>query len=145
MRHLMHAHALEWPFVGPGASDSGGYLAMRELSRSLNADAAFKELVLRGSPAGQLYGLIGVRRTDPLFYERNAWRCRTRRAFIGVSSGCSTSGERIANIVSTRDAVRLPKGVTLNQWFRSRRNLEQPVVFDIDGGAYSSLYFDPLR
>src|SRR4051794_20909420 len=60
LRYLMHAGALEWPFVGIGGSDSDGYGAMRELSRSLNADAAFKELVLRGSPAGQLYGLIGV-------------------------------------------------------------------------------------
>ena len=145
LRYLMHAEELQWPHIGFLAVDSKGYLAMRELWRSPHADAAFKELVLRGSTAGQLYGLIGVRRTDPLFYNRNSWRCSTRRGDIGVSGGCVLNHEPIASIVSAPDGVRLPRGMTLDQWFRSKRKPGATLVVDIEGGGYSSVYFDPTN
>jgi hypothetical protein len=145
LRYLMHAEELQWPHIGIAGADSEGYLAMRELWRSPNADAAFKELVLRGSTAGQLYGLIGVRRTDPLFYNCNSWRCSTRRGHVEVFGGCVINHESIASIVSAPDGVRLPRGMTLEQWFRSKRKLEAPLVVDIEGGGYSSIYFDSIN
>jgi len=116
--YLMTAEYLAGPHVGIGGTHSGGYLAMRVLSRSSDADAAFKSLVLHGTVAGQLYGLIGVRRTDPLFFRANAWRCAKRTGEIDFIQGCVMDHEPIAKIVSDPNAI------------------------DIAGGAYSRMYLD---
>src|SRR5438046_1771652 len=67
MHHLMTTRTFEYPRIGEAGIRSEGYLALRVLARSKNADAAFKELVAHAASAGQLYGLMGVSRTDPVF------------------------------------------------------------------------------
>jgi|GEM_PF-1614940 len=140
--YLMTAPYLAGSHVGIGGTHSGGYLAMRVLSRSTDADAAFKSLVLHGTVAGQLYGLIGVRRTDPLFFRANAWRCARRRDDIDFIQGCVMKAEPIATIVSDPRAVQLPRGMSAEEWFRTRWKRDQPLYFDIAGGGYSSMYLD---
>ncbi len=140
--YLMSARYLAGPLIGLGGSRSGGYLAMRILARSSDADAAFKSLVLHGTVAGQLYGLIGVRRTDPLFFRANAWRCAGRGDDIDFIEGCVMGHEPIAKIVSDPQAVQLPRGMSAEEWFRTRYKRDQPFSFDIAGGGYSSIYLD---
>lgn len=140
--YLMTAPYLAGPHVGIGGTRSGGYLAMRVLSRSTDADAAFKSLVLHGTVAGQLYGLAGVRRTDPLFFRANAWRCARRRDTIDFIQGCVMQAEPVAKIVSDPTAVQLPRGMSVEDWFRTRWKRDRPLVFDIAGGGYSSMYLD---
>jgi hypothetical protein len=140
--YLMTAGYLQGTHIGIGGSRSGGYLAMRVLSRSSDADAAFKSLVLHGTVAGQLYGLAGVRRTDPLFFRANAWRCARRRDTIDFIQGCVMQAEPIATIVSDPRAVQLPRGMSAEEWFRTHWKRGQPLYFDIAGGGYSSMFLD---
>jgi len=142
LHYLMTSQYLAGPHIGIGGSRSGGYLAMRVLSRSSDADAAFKSLVLHGTVAGQLYGLIGVRRTDPYFFRANAWRCTSRHDDIDFIQGCVMQAEPIATIVSDPNALQLPRGMSAEEWFRTRWKRGHPVYLDIAGGGYSSMYLD---
>jgi len=138
--YLMTTERFEMPHLGIAGVHSGGFLAMRLLSRAPDADLAFKELVMRGTPAGQLYGLTGVRRTDPYFFRTNRWRCARRTDSLPFSDGCVTSDQPIGTIVSDPEAVRLPNGVSLNTWFRTNHDAKS---IDISGGGFSSLFLDP--
>jgi hypothetical protein len=117
--YLRTAGMLEEPHIGYGAVDSRGWIAMRVLARSLNADAAFKDLLARGTLAGQIYGLIGVRRTDPAFYRLAARRYADSDAEVLVLGGCVPRSDRVAKLVHDAGTI------------------------DIDGGGYSSMMLDP--
>jgi hypothetical protein len=138
--YLMSTERFEMPHLGIIGVHSGGFLAMRILSRAPEADLGFKELVTRGTPAGQLYGLIGVRRTDPYFFRMNSWRCARRTDSLRVADGCVTSDKPIGPIVSDPEALHLPNGVSLSTWFRTHRDVKS---IDISGGGFSSLFLDP--
>lgn len=97
--YLKNADMLEMPLVGFGGLRSRGYLAMRILGRSPNADAAFKELIRSGTRPGQLYGLIGVRRSDPVYFELAALRYSASLEPVAVFSGCIIGGETIGELV----------------------------------------------
>ena len=112
---------------------------MRLLSRAPDADLAFKELVMRGTAAGQLYGLTGVRRTDPYFFRTNRWRCARRTDSLPFSDGCVTSDEPIGTIVTDPEGLRLPNGVSLRTWSRNHHDMKS---LDISGGGFSSLFLD---
>jgi hypothetical protein len=145
LHYLMTTEYLEGPYIGIGGTRSGGYLAMRVLSRSTDADAAYKSLVLHGTVAGQLYGLLGVRRTDPLFFRANAWRCAHRTGEIDFIQGCVMRAEPIAKIVVDPEAVQLPRGMSAEEWFRTRYKRGEPLYFDIAGGGYTSMFLDRER
>lgn len=61
----------EGPRVGPNSGQ-----AIRVLAKSRQADEVFKELVATATPAGQLYGLIGLYYTDRGAFTREAERLR---------------------------------------------------------------------
>jgi hypothetical protein len=140
--YLMHALRVQEPRVGEGGTRSAGFLAMRVLSKSAIADAAFKELVAHGTPAGQLYGLIGVRRTDPAFFRTSTQRV-VRSGSVDVVAGCLTWSESIARFISDPTAIQLPAGTSLNAWLVAHPKNSQPL--DIAGGGYSSLFLDTER
>ena len=140
LHYLMTAKSFESRHIGEGGTRSGGYLAMRMIARSAGADAAFKDLVAHGTIAGQLYGLIGVRRTDPAFFRANIERYKRRNDSVSTIEGCIISDNPVANVVYDPRAVRLSPGMTLDEWSRRRGN---PTLFvDIAGGGYSSVYLD---
>lgn len=140
LHYLMTAGELESTSIGDAGSRSGGYVAMQILQRSGNADAAFKELIAHGTIAGQLYGLIGVRRTDPAFFRANIGRYAKRTDSVRTVNGCLIGSDKIATIVSAPNAIQLPQGTTLQAWFRDHPG--QSSLMDIEGGSYSSMYLD---
>ena len=141
MRHLMTTRSFEYPHTGEAGIHSKGYLALRVLARSKDADAAFKELVAHAAPAGQLYGLIGVSRTDPAFFRAQLERFRKLHESTGVVNGCEVTNEQVANIVAQPRAVQLPAGTTLNAWLTAHP--DEPSFIDIAGGGLTSLFLDP--
>lgn len=140
--YLRNAESVEMPRVGFSVVYSGGYLAMRILRRSLAADAAFKELVRTGTIAGQLYGLCGVRETDPLFYRMHAPHYANMTGEVVVFGGCVMAGEPIATFVRHPGAMRLRPRETLQEWWRAHEHNGGELHWDIEGGAYSRMYFD---
>jgi hypothetical protein len=139
--YLRNAEELEWPIVGFAAVPSRGFIAMRILGRSRDADAAFKWLVESGTIAGKLYGLIGVSRSDPSYLRAALPRFVSDPRTVRVSGGCVTAPEVIASIARRSNAVQLPRGQPLDQWVANR---DPKVTFEIDiaGGGYGSIYFD---
>jgi len=99
LHYLMTAKRFEMPHIGFGAIHSGGFLAMRLIARSPHADLAFKELVSRGTLAGQLYGLIGVQRTDPAFFRANQGRYARRTDSIEIASGDASDHDVVGKLV----------------------------------------------
>jgi hypothetical protein len=140
MRHLMTTRTFEYPHVGITGTRSEGYLALRVLARSKNADAAFKELVAHAAPAGQLYGLMGVSRTDPAFFRAQLERYRKLSSVTSVANGCEIMSEQLASIAYYESALQLPPGMTLNRWLTE--NPRKPSRIDIAGGGLTSLFLD---
>lgn len=139
--YLRTADDLEMPAVGIGGSPSYGFIAMRIVARSKQPDAAFKELLRTGSTAGQLYALIGLRRTDRFFFESVFRAYANRTDDIGVFSGCVPRVEPIGPIVRAVNALQLPEGMTLAQWATRHPRGPWPSL-DIAGGAYTSMFID---
>lgn len=142
--YLRRVETVQMPIVGFDTHYSPGFLAMRILGRSPGADGAYKELIRSGTPAAQLYGLIGVRRTDPLYFRIVAPRYASSLSTIEVFSGCVISNEPVASFVRDDAAIRLAQGETLEKWFKRRRKLRSRITLDITGGAYSSMFIDRL-
>ncbi len=127
---------MEHPLVGFAAVYSRGYIAMRLLHRSLDADAAYKELIRTGTPAGRIYGLIGVHRTDPLYFERAVLGAPS--GSIGVFSGCVIGGEAARDLIDHPEAVEFRNDETVEQaWTRQREKWH----IDIRHGGYATMYF----
>jgi hypothetical protein len=145
LKYLMSAKELEGPAIGVGGEVSSGYVAMQTLWHSTSADAAFKQLVLRGTNAGPVYGLIGVRRTDPVFFEANRWRFETSNETVGYAFGCVTTHKPVARVISDPKALQLPAGMTMDTWLRTRYDHKSEFIVDIAGGGYTSMYLDPIR
>lgn len=99
--YLRNAEQVEAPVVGFAAQFSGGYLAMRILHRSPHADAAFKALIRSGTPAGRIYGLMGVRKTDRLYFEvvSRAYG----RGSVETFSGCLMGDQPVAELLAGAD------------------------------------------
>ncbi len=140
MHHLMTTRTFEYPHVGYAGIESDGYLSLRVLARSKSADAAFKELVAHAAPAGQLYGLMGVSRTDPAFFRAVLEHYKNLDQATSVANGCEIMSEQLSTIVYDPRAVRLPPGTTLPDWLAA--NPKQPAFVDIAGGGLTSLFLD---
>lgn len=140
MHHLMTTRTFEYPHVGEGMR-SNSYLALRVLARSKSADEAFKTLVAHAAPAGQLYGLMGVSRTDPEFFRAALAGYRKRSDSMSVANGCDITSEQLASIVYDPRALQLPSGTTLARWLTENPN--KPSFIDIAGGGLTSLFLDP--
>jgi hypothetical protein len=98
-------------------------------------------LVAHAAPAGQLYGLIGVSRTDPAFFRAAIERYRKRTDSTSVFNGCLIMSEQISSIVYYENALQLPPDMTLTRWLTE--NPRKPSRIDIAGGGLVSLFLDP--
>jgi hypothetical protein len=138
--YLRAAKQVEMPYVGFLAVRSRGYLAMRILRRSIAADGAFKELLRSGTTAGQLYGLCGVYNTDPVAFSAALPRYRSATASVDLFSGCVIGAEPVARVACSDDGFRIPRGVSLEQWFASDRRHERRHDLDICGGVLPAIF-----
>jgi hypothetical protein len=98
--YLRTVETFEGPVIGFGARYSGGFLAMRILSRSPQADAAFKELLRTGTTAGRVYGWIGVRKTDPSYYRQVAGTFARDTTSVPVLAGCVMDSQRVSELAA---------------------------------------------
>jgi hypothetical protein len=102
----------------------------------------FKYVLLRGSNAGRIYALIGLRRTSPWFFRAAVQPFRIWPGDVVTIFGCVGGGEPLRHIVSSdkNDPVRLRAGETLREWWLSHRPGE--LNLDVIGGGYTSMFFD---
>ena len=126
----------ESPHIGIAGVHSRGYLALRIVNRSADADALFKRLVAEGSAARQMYGLVGVYRTDRAHFRSVAPRFASRSDTVSTMIGCIMSRERVAEIVTVDHALVVRDGETLADAAK-----RQPrATTDIAHGGYTAWY-----
>lgn len=137
LEYLRQSDSIEHPLIGFGVEYSSGYVAMRLLQRSMDADAAFKELVATGTPAGRIYGLIGVSRTDPVYFRQAL--LTAPRGEVGVFAGCVLSHERISDLLDRKDAFEIGRHEPIAAALERQRDKHE---IDIAHGGYAAMYFD---
>ena len=104
-------------------------------------DAAprFREVLERGTLAGQLYAAIGLRHHDDASYEKAVAILRGRRSVpVMWHVGCSTKQTIVAELLESADplAIRLAPGETFDDWFKTHKAGHPDIV----GGSLTSIY-----
>jgi len=92
--------------VGEGAFIPSEVLAWRVIMQSPTADATFKRVLARGSVAGRLYALTGLRLTDQAYYQQAAKRMLLSGGSVRTTRGCIVSTEHVADLVREIDDGR---------------------------------------
>jgi hypothetical protein len=77
---------------------SAGERALREVLRQPDAVARLEALLPNASPAGKLYGLLGLRIRDRVAYERALEKCRSTDAMVETARGCILSRESFRDL-----------------------------------------------
>jgi hypothetical protein len=119
--------------------------AYRVLLKERDADAAFKSLLDKATPAGQLYALCGVYYTDHDFFRTVVEKYAERTNFVKTHLGCCMFRPmRLADLVKSTapNVLRLssPKQ-SLAEWATSNPTLiKNGYVKDIFGGGYPSQF-----
>jgi hypothetical protein len=104
---------------------------------------AFKYILQRGTNEAKIYALVGLRRTNPLFFRIAVQVFRFWPGNATTFFGCIISSEPVRVLVATDkpNPVRLRQGQTLAEWWRHRpRGAE--VHLDVIGGGYTGLFFE---
>jgi len=142
-RVLANAEYFAGPAVGIAAVEPEESKALRALATDPRGGVAFKYLLITGSPTARLYGLVGLRHTNPVSFRLAVQPFRVWPGEVQTSFGCITQAERIRDVVATRgeNPVRLEAGESLAQWWR-RRPPTSGVDLDILGGGYTSMFLD---
>jgi hypothetical protein len=89
--------------VGEGAFIPSEVLAWRVIMQSPAADATFKRVLARGSVAGRLYALTGLRLTDHASYQLAVKRMLLTGGSVRTTRGCIVSTEHVADLVREID------------------------------------------
>ncbi|HZE58328.1 MAG TPA: hypothetical protein VE031_10780 [Chthoniobacterales bacterium] len=85
--------------VGVAGTMSAGERALREVLKQPDAVARLEALLANASPAGKLYGLLGLRIRDRAAYERALEKCRSIDATVATARGCMLSRELFRDLV----------------------------------------------
>ena len=85
--------------VGVAGTMSAGERALRALLNQPDAVAQLEALVSSASPAGKLYGLLGLRLRDRAAYARALEKCRAIEANVETARGCMLSQESFRDLV----------------------------------------------
>ncbi len=116
----------------------------RILLKEPSADGAFKSLLERATPAGQLYALCGIYYSDYPFFLAVVEKHTERTDYVNTRIGCIVGRMRLSDIVKldALNTVRLtsPKE-SFVEW--TNRNLElsrKGFRLDIFGGGYPSIF-----
>jgi hypothetical protein len=109
-----------------------------------SADEAFKSLLEKATPAGQLYALCGVYYTDHAFFLRIIDKHKIRSDYVKVQSGC-IGGNMPASKIVEMDApnvIRLAHPEqSISEWEDNHRELgKKGFLLDIVGGGYPSSF-----
>ena len=139
---LRHAKYFASRAVGFGAVEPPEARAFVALARSRHGSTAFKYLLLQGSVAAKVYALVGLRRTNPIFFRVAVQPFRVWPGEVVTFFGCIISSERVETVVESRDAhaIRLRPNQTLVDWYRSRPRRQ--IVLDVIGGGYTSMFLE---
>jgi hypothetical protein len=85
--------------IGAAGTMSAGERALRELLKQPDAVAQLEALISKASPAGKLYGLLGLRIRDRAAYERALEKCRTTDAKVETARGCILSQDSFRDLL----------------------------------------------
>src|SRR4051812_9086486 len=96
--------------AGYGGRTTEAEHALARICATANATAKLMELLHSGSPAGQLYALLGLRVCDPVAYERVLPAFTSREDEVDVLMGCLGSSERVSVV-----ALKIASG-SFDQW-----------------------------
>lgn len=100
---LEHAPGFSSVAVGEAAITPSEVLAWRVILQSPAADATFKRVLARGSLAGRLYALTGLRLTDHAYYQQAVKRMLLSGGSVRTTRGCIVSMEHVADLVREID------------------------------------------
>jgi hypothetical protein len=141
---LLIAEQFEGEVIGYAAEPSKIVEAYRVLLKEAYADAAFKSLLEKATPAGQLYALCGVYYTDHAFFLSVVEKHVERSDRVHTQFGCIGGSMLASELVKAKapNAVRLssPKQ-SITEWGNNNPELSRKGYrLDIFGGGYPSMF-----
>ena len=141
---LLLALEFEDDEIGIAQDSSQLVNAYRVLLKERYADAAFKSLLAKATPAGQLYALCGVYYTDHDFFRTVVERYAARTDYVKTQLGCIGRSMRVADLVKSTapNVIRFssPKQ-SIADWATSNPTfIKEGFVKDIFGGGYPSFF-----
>ena len=95
---LSHIDSFAGPTIGVGGDASPHAIAFRTVLAEPDASDLFSDLIDRGEPAGQLYGLAGLKLTAPAAYERELPRFLVNSEWIETAEGCVVSDGTVGDV-----------------------------------------------
>ena len=95
---LRHIDSFAGPTVGDGGAASPHAVAFRTVLAEPDAPELFADLIATGEPAGQLYGLAGLKLTALAAYERELPRYLAREDSIVTAEGCVISDGTVGDV-----------------------------------------------
>jgi hypothetical protein len=121
----------------------------RILLKEPSADRAFKNLLERATPAGQLYALCGIYYSDHPFFLAVLRKHTERTDYVSTQFGCVRGRMRVSDIVKLDDApdvVRLTSQESIFEWMNHNlQHSRKTFRLDIAGGGYPSIFSLPTR
>ena len=141
-RLLLTTDTFASPAVGyEGRTTPNQVYAFAALLGQPDAAAAFQDLVRRGQPAGQLYGLCGLYLKDLTAFGREVQSFRKSDGQVRQFMGCIIMPVPVREVVESPhpNAIRLRPGQTLQQWDEEHRG-EEGWHSDIIGGAWPRVF-----
>jgi hypothetical protein len=121
----------------------------RILLKEPSADRAFKNLLERATPAGQLYALCGIYYSDHPFFLAVLEKHTERTDYVNTQFGCIGGRMRVSDIVKLDDApdvVRLTSQESIFEWMnRNLQHSRKTFRLDIVGGGFPSIFRIPTR
>lgn len=139
---LLTANQFEDNAIGYAAQPSKLVEAYRILLKEAASDGAFKSLLEKATPAGQLYALCGIYFTDHTFFLTVIEKHRARSDYVQVQFGCIGFRMRASEIVEVKapNVVRLisPRQ-PIAAWRKNNSEVSKNgYQLDIIGGGYPS-------
>ena len=136
---LLTAPRFEDDAIGFAAVPSKLVGALNVLLQEPNGDAAFKSLLLKAKPAGQLYALCGLYFTDYDAFKAGVEDRKFRLDFVVTQFGCIGSRRKASDIIALNDpkVVRLSSNKqSLDEWQKQHPEVKDGYYLDISGGGY---------
>jgi hypothetical protein len=85
--------------VGVAGTMSAGERALRQILKEPDAVSRLESMIPNASPAGKLYGLLGLRARDRTAYAGALEICRPTDAKVETARGCMLSHESFRDLV----------------------------------------------
>ena len=89
--------------VGYAGSMSSGERSLRQILKEADAVSRLEVLISNASPAGQLYGLLGLRSRDRIAYRRALEKLKTIDAKVETMRGCIVQRESFRHLLKEID------------------------------------------